>query len=309
MTPTRRTSAVIFGAPRSGTTSLWRYLAKHPDIAPSKVKELDFFKSANPAGDYDASFAEDGQVTLEASPVYFREHGSIAPRLAEQLPYVRLVCILREPASRLVAYFRGERDWQGRVADDCDFARYAEIVAHDLDPAPICPANPQAAQYVKDGAKVGIYEDILTTYLAHFPRESILVLFMDELKANPRAVVERCCHHMGIDPARMPEIDFSVENKGVNVRNVRLFRFLRRLNNGLEPIFNRMPGMRKALKRLHGTLNGAPADLHAKAETRGRAILELWYSPHNRRFAELMGTTYPETRLPDWLRETKVGDR
>ena len=309
MTRTPRPAAIIFGAPRSGTTSLWRYLANHPDIAPSKVKELDFFKSGCPNVEYDASFAEDGEVTLEASPVYFREHATVAPLLASQIPDARLVCILREPASRLVAYFRGERDWLGRVAEDCDFADYAEIVAGDLPSAPIFPSDPSAAQYVKDGSKVGIYVDILETYLAHFPRDAILVLFMDELKSDPRKVVARCCVHFGVDPDRLPEIDFSVENKGVNVRNVKLFRLLRRINNKLEPLFNRMPGVRKALKRLHVAVNGARTDLHAEAERRGRTILERWYAPHNLRLAELMANSYPETDLPRWVGEMKGESR
>ena len=34
---------VIIGAARSGTTSLYRYLAQHPDVFTSPVKETNFF--------------------------------------------------------------------------------------------------------------------------------------------------------------------------------------------------------------------------------------------------------------------------
>lgn len=304
MTETIRPSAIIFGAPRSGTTSLWRYLAAHPEIAPSRTKELDFFARQSSAIPYEASFAEGGLVTLEASPVYFREHSSIVPRLADALPDARLICVLREPAARLVASFRGERDWQGRIAPDIDFADYARIVADDLSPNSINPQAPDIAQYVKDGSKVGIYADILQHYLDHFAPEQILILFLDDLKSDPQTVVRRCCAHIGVDPDRLPTMDYRAENQGVNIRNARLFRGLRRVNLALEPLFNRAPQLRRMLKSLHNSINGAPADLHAKAEAEGRAILRGFYAPHNLRLHQLLMQHFPDIDPPVWVRET-----
>ena len=33
----------VAGAPKAGTSSLWRYLAQHPDVVPPERKELRFF--------------------------------------------------------------------------------------------------------------------------------------------------------------------------------------------------------------------------------------------------------------------------
>lgn len=302
-----RTPAVIFGAPRSGTTSLWRYLAEHPDIAESRVKELDFFLHEDAdVSAYDRDFPGAGKVTLEASPVYFREHEEIVPRLAKAMPDARLVCVLREPAARLVANYRSQRDWYNRVASEMTFDRFAQIIAEDLDPTPINPDKPEMARYVRDGYKVGLYAQILGHYLSHFAPEQILVLFLDEMKADARGVTQRVCMHIGVDPARMPDMDFRAENQGVNVRNAALFRRLRKVNSRLEPVLNRVPAARRMLKGLHNRLNGAPADLYAQEEGRGRAILRDYYRPANAQLRELMQATWPDRPLPAWVTEAEV---
>jgi hypothetical protein len=302
MTRIPRPAAIIFGAPRSGTTSLWRYLVQHPDIAASHVKELNFFVAddRDPAI-YDTNFATQGAVTLEASPVYFHEHTSVAPRLGKDLPQARLACVLREPARRLVAAYRSERDWHSRVVPGMTFTRYAEIVANGEDPAPINPADPVAAAYVRDCSKVGIYADVLGHYFEFFDPSAIKIQFLDRLETDPEAVVRVCCEHFGVDPARLPTIAYTVENQGVNVRNLKLFHALRRVNVMLEPMLNRAPTVRHFLKRVHHAINGAQQDLHAEDEARGVAILREWYAPYNRRFAALLDEYYPTLERPEWL--------
>ena len=41
----KKPNLFIVGAPRCGTTSLYRYLGQHPDIFMSSEKELNFFAS------------------------------------------------------------------------------------------------------------------------------------------------------------------------------------------------------------------------------------------------------------------------
>ena len=44
MTEPRLPNLVIAGVPKAGTTSLFNYLAQHPDICPSDVKETRYFE-------------------------------------------------------------------------------------------------------------------------------------------------------------------------------------------------------------------------------------------------------------------------
>lgn len=72
--------AVIAGVNKCGTTSVFRYLADHPEVCGSSIKELRFFlqesydESKSTIEEYRSHFAsiKSGDVLLEASPSYFR---------------------------------------------------------------------------------------------------------------------------------------------------------------------------------------------------------------------------------------------
>ena len=298
----KRVHAIIIGAPRSGTTSLWRYLANHPDVSASRVKEVNFFASNDfRSKNYEECFTAGGLTTLEASPIYFHEHSWIAPRIGNSLPNARLSCVLREPSRRLVAAYRSERDWHGRVSGEMTFTRYAEIVENDKDPTPINPEDADAALFVRNCSLVGNYANILSHYLEFYPVEQLHVQFLDMLKQNPEAVVLECCSHFGLDPARFPKISYTVENEGVNVRNLQVFHALRKINGMLEPVLNRIPQVRAHLKKLHHVINGAPPDRDAEDEARGVEILKEWYRPANRKLSGMLEELYPNLQQPDWL--------
>src|SRR5699024_10225288 len=67
---------MIIGAEKAGTTSLFQYLAKHPDIVPSKEKELLYFSARQSMGlkwylhNFPLKVDLNGRLTYEGSPSY-----------------------------------------------------------------------------------------------------------------------------------------------------------------------------------------------------------------------------------------------
>jgi hypothetical protein len=77
----------IVGAAKAGTTSLFRYLDQHPDVAMTRQKELHFF--CDPDHDrwlplYRAEFPVDAPIRGEASTLYTRSPAipGVAARIA-----------------------------------------------------------------------------------------------------------------------------------------------------------------------------------------------------------------------------------
>lgn len=109
-------NALIIGAAKAGTTSLFSTLAEHPQVCPASVKETRFFSD-------DARFARGmawyrreyfghaaGQpVWLDASPAYLTWSDKVAPRVAaaaaagELAP--RFIAILRDPVRRAYSHY------------------------------------------------------------------------------------------------------------------------------------------------------------------------------------------------------------
>ncbi len=111
---------IIIGAMKCGTTSLFRYLAEHPDFFPPMTKEIHFFDSKYDQGLdwYRRRFPTKIKrltcrlrgrriITGEASP-YYMFHPHAMRRIASILPTVKLIVLLRNPVDRAYSHYHYE---------------------------------------------------------------------------------------------------------------------------------------------------------------------------------------------------------
>ncbi len=104
----KKPSFIVIGAQKAGTTSLHSYLSQNPYLAPSIVKETNFFNMHYERGlqYYKSLFpiTFNHKISYESTPSYL-DH-PIAPKLCHQfLPNVKLIVLLREPVSRAYSHF------------------------------------------------------------------------------------------------------------------------------------------------------------------------------------------------------------
>ena len=90
---------LIIGAQRSGTTSLYNYLIKHPKILSATKKEIHFFDRYFKKGFnwYESHFLpkKKGYLRGEATP-YYLYHPLSSERIFKVFPDVKLIIILRK---------------------------------------------------------------------------------------------------------------------------------------------------------------------------------------------------------------------
>ncbi len=113
---------LIIGAQRAGTTSLHRYLIQHPGVRTTlRTKGVHFFDTGYGRGMswYASRFptrltawyvARRHGVELrtgEASP-YYLFHPHVPGRVAEHLPQVKLIALLRDPVGRAYSHYQHE---------------------------------------------------------------------------------------------------------------------------------------------------------------------------------------------------------
>ena len=102
---------IIIGAMKGGTSSLYNYIASHPDIVPSSIKETDFFKTSDDFNKglnwYKSLFNKDGKYAFEASPNYTKRHifPGVPARMFSILPEIKLIYVLRDPIERVVSHY------------------------------------------------------------------------------------------------------------------------------------------------------------------------------------------------------------
>ena len=195
---------VIGGVQKAGTTALARYLGAHPRLLLPRDKEAhvfdapDFDEAATPS-QLDARYAPlfdappDDSLHGDATPFYlFRPE--VVARIARYNPAMRWIVLLRDPVERAVSQHhmerqRGDERWplplallleRGRLRRDAgNFARGSSLRRHSYRAR-------------------GDYARQLDALFARFPREQVLMLRSDELRAEPASVVARTCEFLGV---------------------------------------------------------------------------------------------------------------
>jgi hypothetical protein len=220
-THTALPNTIICGVTKGGTTTLWSYFREHPQARVARRKEVHFF-------DYESHYARGlayyarqfrgrraaagaGRLAIvDATPSYYLLP-AVPQRIREHLPDARLIFVFRNPLDRCYSnYWMGYAN--GRPDDSFDEAIRRPESRHLL-----------VGSY---------YADAVERYLRIFPREQLLLLLTDELRANPGDVRRRCYAHAGIDPEYTPSADGQTreaQNTARAPRNVALQRHLYRL--------------------------------------------------------------------------------
>ena len=109
---------IIIGAARSGTTSMYNYLNKHPQIIVSKKKEPNYFsfnynflnyfiyKSNFPTflTKFYYRIIKSKRIISCESSTYYLFHPHAAKRLSSKYPKVKIIIMLRNPVERALSH-------------------------------------------------------------------------------------------------------------------------------------------------------------------------------------------------------------
>lgn len=183
--PDRLPNLIVIGAMKAGTSSLHRYLDLHPEIAMSRVKELDFFLEhrswSRGAEWYADQFDPRASVRGESSPNYtdLPLSEGTAGRMAGLVPDARLIYMVRDPIERALSHWIHAR---GLERED----RFADEALADLD-----------SRYVRRS----LYRTQLEPFVERFPREQILVLAQEDLLDRRARTLQELFEILGVDPS------------------------------------------------------------------------------------------------------------
>lgn len=200
------------GAQKSGTSSLYAYLTKHPQIQQAAVKEVHFFDGQYGQGiDWYRSFfrrsplesphVDAGNVRLitgEATP-YYLFHPRVPGRVAKLLPNVKLLAILREPVARAYSHFQMERrrgieDLSFEDAIEAEPARLVGTEERLLADDGYTSLSHRCFAYLARG----VYVDQLLRWRSFFPAEQMLILRAEDLSTVPDLALKKALDFLGL---------------------------------------------------------------------------------------------------------------
>jgi hypothetical protein len=107
----KRVNLFIVGVNKAGTSWLYYFLGRHPDVFMSEVKELYYFGDERPGPPdldaYHSHFPFDASYRYfgEATPMYYRDAG-VAEAIRAYNPDAKILAIVRDPIERLLSQYR-----------------------------------------------------------------------------------------------------------------------------------------------------------------------------------------------------------
>lgn len=201
---------LIVGAPKAGTTWLYRNLEANPAVFMAANKEPRYYSVEEGAslsfqgpGDgpwlshfvrsrerYESLFAGagTGQLRGEASSDYLYRGAVAAPRIRREAPDARVVVMLRDPVHR------AHSNWLHHMRDSRETLPFA--AAMEAEPERVAAGWAWWWHY----AGRGFYARQLEPFLDLFPDERLLVVSYDELRRDPPGLLGRVCAFLEIAP-------------------------------------------------------------------------------------------------------------
>jgi len=302
--------AVIAGANKCGTTSLFRYLAAHPGVRGSRVKETGFFlrdrgAQSEALAAYLQNFASsdslENKVLLEATPRYLEMGRAAALRIHSLIPGTRLIFLLRDPVDRFQSFYRSKQGFRDSEVSRLTFAEFSQRALSEAKS--LEDEDSEQGQLTPFGRELlkGRYAVYLRYYLEIFPPSSLRILYLEHLHDRPVSAMTDACQFLGLDPAMYENFQFDVENKSRIHRHAGLRTFATRTSRRLEPMLNRASWLRRAARSAYNALNTSTAESTLTLVPADVRRLRAYYAPFNSELAQLAIELHLARGAPPWI--------
>ncbi len=207
---------LIVGAPKAGTTALHSALAQHPEVFTTTPKEPKYWlcgdapppRWCGPGDahsqqewvwrrrDYEALFrpAADHRLRGESTPFYLWSYPAHR-RIAEHLPDVKLIALVRDPIDR--AYSNWMHLWSDGLESVPDFERAFALQERRME------AGWAPFWRYRD---LGLYGRQLAHLYRYVDRERVLVVRYRDIVDEPARTVDEVCRFLGIADSHVDTI-------------------------------------------------------------------------------------------------------
>lgn len=222
----------LAGVPKAGTTSLYHYLAQHPQVYMSPIKEPCYFATEFRPKNCDATLRRDverSQRELKryfAQPVLTERFGGMvcewrdylrlfegvrdeiavgeatpgymwsktaARNIHDKIPGARILIVLRDPADRA---FSQHLHVRAAIASRRTFREHLEA-----------NLRYRREQFSDEYPllEFGLYHEQLLRYFKYFPPEQICIQLYDDYGTDPTATFAAIFRFLGVDAAFVPD--------------------------------------------------------------------------------------------------------
>ncbi len=210
---------LVIGGQKCGTTSLYNYLCRHPDVKRAVKKEPLYFDTMYSLGSlwYRAFFPlvyEKPRRLVGEASVHSMIHPHAPKRSFSLIPYAKILVVLRNPTDRAYSHY------QMSVRNKKETLSFETAVAEEDERLKTQIKRIENSKNYFSHSFVyhsylfrGIYVDHIKRWMAAYPREQFMILDSDALANETLATMNRVFEFLGLPPLQ------DLKTKKSNVRD------------------------------------------------------------------------------------------
>ena len=289
----------VAGVPKAGTTSLFHYLALHPDVFPSsrkepgyfhpfKIKEMDKNLEA-----YKKLFAgySGQQYVIEATPGYFYGGKKSADAINNFSPESKIIFVLRNPVERLFSFYKYKKSL-GHISGKLNFDNYIEECKKLAENHPI-----ERDTYDFWAMIGGRYAELLSEWYDIFG-ERLKICFFDEMVKDEPKFIEEICNWLDLDKSQIDDGKTKVQNKSMIYRSKGLQRVATSFDSMFSGVWYYLPWLKWPFSGMYNLINAKPHN--EKISDSLRTELTQYYQADMDQTSDFLKERQIEN-LPGWL--------
>ena len=241
---------VIAGAPKCGTTAIYKTLQRHPQLFLPSIKEPHYFafdlgrgRAVETSASYDELFsiAADSQLRGDGSAMYLSSAEAI-PALVKRRPDVKIIACVRDPVEMFISWHNQCLKTLDEDITDPELAWRMQETRATGQQLPKLSNEPKSINY-RSICGIGAQ---LVRMGEQVPEKQRLILVYDDLERKPREVYKQIVDFLGIADDHRGE--FVRENLYSRPRSLLQARIARAVQTH--------PALKKIRLRLKPFLNG-----------------------------------------------------
>jgi hypothetical protein len=192
----------IVGAPKCGTTAIYKTLQRHPQLFLPSIKEPHYFafdflhrRAIETSASYDELFrrATDSQLRGDGSAMYLSSTEAI-PALIRRCPDVKIIACVRDPVEMFISWHNQCLKTLDEDISDPELAWRMQETRASGKQLPKLAYEPRSINY-RSICGVGSQ---LARMAAQVPEKQRLILLYDDLERQPREVYRRIVDFLGV---------------------------------------------------------------------------------------------------------------
>lgn len=287
---------IIAGTPKAGSSSLFYWLAAHPEVYGAPCKETFYFiDQDSPLFKSEANYnihgldlyesffpncPNDAKIILEATPHYFNQKTAL-DFFARSDFQPHVIFLLRKPSKRIFSSFNFMQNNLARIDSKLTFEEITDLLLDetgDLVKKLDYPEDDIFYEWLSNELPNNHYYDFIVRWQEHWPKEKIHIILFEEMVKDPQATLMKLAQNLQIDDSFYQNFYFEIRTKTIVIKN----RFAHDFLLKFAP-YMATSKLRERLKSLYFKLNSSEPK---PAKSNSLARLDDYFLPHNQKLAE-----------------------